>query len=505
MSGFSFPCSGIARAVVLAAAAVSLAACSNGGDSSDDQVNAELRSKLSATSLTGDPSTGRTLPSIADPLPQLGKLLFYTKALGGDGDSACVTCHHPVLGGGDDLALPVGVGADLPDLLGPGRNHSTLATHYDGGPTVPRNAPSTFNIALWDSVLFWDGRVESLGKSAGANGGDGQGIRTPDSAFGIADPDAGPNLAVSQSRFPVTSAEEMRGFLFEAGNNNAAVRDHLQQRVGGYGEAATELARNFWLSQFQTAFNSGDDAQTLITFDNIVLAIGEYERSQVFVDTPWKAFVEGDDGAIGDSAKRGALLFLNDVSEGGAGCAACHQGDFFTDEGFHVLAIPQFGRGKGNGDSADDDFGRARETGDDADRYAFRTPTLLNVAVTGPWGHDGAYDTLEGIVRHHLNPAAAVASYDYGLLPLGTQTMNAVTNTQKALDVLLARRAAGQPAIQDVDLSDGEVADLVEFLHTLTDPCVTDRACLTPWIPATDEVDPDGLSVFAIDQAGNAL
>ena len=111
--------------------------------------------------------------------------LFFTKALGGDKDSACVTCHHPLLGGGDGLALSIGVGAAEPDLLGPGR------THPAGYFNVPRNAPTTFNIGLWDQVLFFDGRVESLGKTAGMNGDDGLGIRTPDTHLGIADPNAG--------------------------------------------------------------------------------------------------------------------------------------------------------------------------------------------------------------------------------------------------------------------------------------------------------------------------
>ncbi|HBC20167.1 MAG TPA: cytochrome-c peroxidase, partial [Alcanivorax sp.] len=118
-----------------------------------------------------------------------GMQLFFSKGLGGDLDSACVSCHHPMLGGGDDLSLSIGVEAVQPDLLGPGRLHLSTGTHFDGGPTVPRNAPSTFNIVFYDEVLFHDGRVESLDKTAGLNGAGG-GIRTPDSAFGVADPDA---------------------------------------------------------------------------------------------------------------------------------------------------------------------------------------------------------------------------------------------------------------------------------------------------------------------------
>ena len=67
----------------------------------------------------------------------------------------------PGLRRGDDLALPIGISADQPALLGLGRSREGGNPH----PNVPCNAPTTFNIALWDQVLFHDGRVESLGKT----------------------------------------------------------------------------------------------------------------------------------------------------------------------------------------------------------------------------------------------------------------------------------------------------------------------------------------------------
>ena len=94
-----------------------LVGCGSSGGGVDDEIDA----LISSNGLTGDPSTGRDLPSINDPKAQLGMKLFFTKGLGGDQDSACVTCHHPVLGGGDNLSLSIGVGAVIPDLLGEGR------------------------------------------------------------------------------------------------------------------------------------------------------------------------------------------------------------------------------------------------------------------------------------------------------------------------------------------------------------------------------------------------
>jgi cytochrome c peroxidase len=450
-------------------------------------IDAQLRGAIAEAGLTGDPTTGRDLPSIDDPMAQLGKKLFYTKALGGDKDAACATCHVPTLGGGDGLSLSIGVGADDPELLGPGR------THPSGGPTVPRNAPTTFNIAMWDQVLFHDGRVESLGRTRGREGNDGMGIRTPDSAFGTADPTAGANLAIAQARFPVTSVEEMLGEELEQGQPRPVVRTHLAARIGGYGIGLAELDLNDWPDECRTVLPEDGDAPEMISYELIAEALGTYERSQVFVNTPWKAYIEGDDQALSLAAKRGALLFYQSAEQGGADCAACHTGDFFTDEHFYTLAIPQVGPGKGNGPREDDDFGRFRETQDPTDLYAFRTPSLLNVEVTGPWGHSGAYTTLEGTIRHHLNPAAAVDNFDIGQLAPDVQVASMAANTQLAVAQWHTLLKAGLPTVQLIHLTDAQVADLVEFMLALTDPCVKDAACLAPWMPAENDHDPDGL------------
>lgn len=476
-----------------------------GGCHDDKNIDADLRALIAEKGLTGDPAADRIVPSIDEPLPQLGKKLFFTKALGGDMDTACVTCHHPALGGGDALPLSIGVAAERPDLLGPGRRHAAEAPHHDGGPTVPRNAPTTFNIALWDQVIFHDGRVESLGKTRGANGADGFGIRTPDAQHGQPDAGAFLDLPHAQARFPVTSPEEMRGFSFMTGVDNAGLRVRLAERLGDYGPGEGELARNFWLEEFQAAFESNAPAERLVTFSNIARALAAYEASQLFVDSPWSRFVAGDNTALPEEAKRGALTFFRAPEAGGAGCVSCHSGDAFTDEQFHVVAIPQFGRGKGDGPTGDNDFGRFRETGVDGDRFAFRTPSLLNVQVTGPYGHTGAYSTLEEVVRHHLDAENEALRFEFAGLPAGTQIANAAANTSAAADALRRLRAAGQSKLPNVLLTDAEIAELVAFLESLTDPCVLDRACLAPWIAGAPDADPDGLRVEAVGADGQRL
>ncbi len=486
------------------------------GSSNDDNNNtnnpdptptvAEIDQQLSAIidshELTGNPFAQRNMPDINSDLAQLGKHLFFSKSLSGDNDVACASCHHPMLGGGDNLTLPIGVGAELPDLLGVGRLHDASAEHHDGGPTVPRNSPSTFNLGGWDQVLFNDGRVESIGKTPDAAGNDGFGIDTPDSPFTIADPHGGNSLAQAQARFPVTSNEEMKGFNFSA-KNNQQIREYLAMRIGGYGEAAGELDYpEFWLEKFKVAFKQPNaTAEQLITEQNISFALGQYELSQVFVNNAWANYIAGDTDALTEQQKRGAKLFYTSKEDGGANCASCHSGDFFTDEKFHNIAAPQIGRGKGDGDTTHDDFGRARVTKAMENLYQFRTPTLLNVANTGPWMHSGAYTDLKTSVKHSLNPLHGINSYDTSQL-----TQPGIQNLDKVADY--GQLASSAPNFQNsaIELDDAQVDDLVAFLHALSDPCVTDRTCLAPWIPTDDAAqDPNGFQLNAVDANGDAL
>lgn len=480
------------KLTVLCLAAINITSClDNSSPSLDDQ----LRSVISAQGLTGDPSTDKTISEINDPLPQLGMKLFFSKALGGDKDSACVTCHHPMLGGGDNLSLPIGSNAVEPDLLGPGRLHRPDVANYDGGPTVPRNAPTTFNVALYTRGMFWDSRVEKI---------DG-GIFTPASpALGVPDPDA-VDIVSAQARFPVTSVAEMRGSVFENGNPMSAVWAHLEARLGNYTIGTGELLTNQWASEFENVYGPAASIEELITFDRMVEAIGAYERSQVLINNPWKSYVEGDNTAISLAAKRGALLFFRHQQQGGAGCAQCHSGDFFTNESFHTIGTPQIGRGRGDGPTGDNDFGRFQVTGVDDDKFTFRTPSLLNVEVTGPWGHAGAYTSLEQIVRHYIDPAAALRNFDYSQLDPSVQVTNTATNTQAALDKIEQDLQAGHLTVENVALSDQDVEDLLAFLSALTDPCVKSRDCMAAWIPDDTDSDPDGLRLRAYDQNDNLL
>lgn len=466
------------------------------------EIDIELQTIIQEQGLTGDPANGRNLPSINDPIAQLGKKLFFSKSLSGDMDTACASCHHPLLGGADELSLAVGVGALNPNLLGQGREDA------DGLPDVPRNSPSVFNAGLWDHGLFLDSRVESLNPSALENGSDG-GIRTPDTPFNVSDANAGDNLPAAQARFPVTSDSEMKGTVFESGGSGDAIRNHLAERIGGYGSAAGELTTNAWIDEFQTALNSTQDATQLINFESIAFAIGEYERSMVFVDNPWFNYIQGDIDALTDQEKDGAVLFYSSVDEGGGGCSNCHTGDLFSDELFQVVAFPQFGPGKGAGATGDGDFGREGISGDRVDRFAFRTPSLLNVEVTAPYGHNGAYDNLNEVLNHYDNANNNVGNFfdDEELCDLAqfqdapncvTLYPNAEANSEAALEELQAERRNGTGLFDNTNMNNQEEQDVVAFLEALTDPCVLDEACMAPWIADENSNGPDNNQLNAV-------
>ena len=148
-------------------------------------------------------------------------------------------------------------------------------------------------------------------------------------------------------------------------------------------------------------------------------------------------------------------------------------------------------------------FGRGRVTVREEDRYKFRTPSLRNVELTGPWGHAGAYTSLEGVVRHHLDPAGALGAYQPPadlLPPMGTVLEQTASGSKLSTAPMSAKRRerflqrdawvqendtlrrniADANELAPVELSDAEVGDLMAFLASLTDPASRDLAHLVP-------------------------
>ena len=158
-----------------------------------------------------------------------------------------------------------------------------------------------------------------------------------------------------------------------------------------------------------------------------------------------------------------------DLFFGKAKCAECHNGKFFTDQKFYALALPQFGPGRTRFlDPYVRDVGRMGETDKLEDAYRFRTQTLRNVALTAPYGHNGSFATLEGIIHHHLDPINSLENWDSSqvILPKAKWLENIDFVVLK--DRLERERLKSRLDIKPIELSENEVSELVSFMHSLT-------------------------------------
>lgn len=378
---------------------------------------------------------------------KLGQLLFYDPILSGNKEVACATCHHPSLGTGDGLSLSLGDG-------GKGLGSKRIVD-YENLPEqrVPRNAQPLFNLgAKQFKTLFHDGRVQvDLSRPSG--------LRTPleeEMVEGFS------SIISAQTMFPVLSADEMAGHYSENEISEAVRRGTLTGKGGAWDliskrvQAIPEYS-DFFIDTYDHIETAQDIKFTDIS--NAVAAFMEFEwRSDT---SPFDDFLQGRlDLAI--SQEKGMELFY-----GKANCSSCHAGALFTDHQFHATGQPQVGPGKAaRFQSHSRDLGRFRVTGNIKDKYAFRTPSLRNVELTGPWGHAGAYSNLEAFVYAHLNPYLALSNYDKSNVTLTKYDANDWKIMDNANEV---KAIADSITIKPVIISDGEVTDLLAFLGTLTD------------------------------------
>jgi len=169
---------------------------------------------------------------------------------------------------------------------------------------------------------------------------------------------------------------------------------------------------------FKQAF--GEDN---ITVGNVGKAIASFQRTILSGNSPADRFDQGqEEGAISAAAQHGLILFREK-----ARCTKCHSGFNFSDEKFHNLGI--------GWDDNKVDLGRYMVTNNPEDIGAFKTPTLREIARSGPYTHDGRFKTLEEVVNFYNKGGVKNPHQDPLIIPL--------------------------------DLTDEEKRDLVAFLHTL--------------------------------------
>jgi len=291
----------------------------------------------------------------------LGKALFFDPSLGGGASIACSTCHAPKRAFSD--GRPTARGAEDTEL-------NTLGL-----------GPAAYN-RWW----FWDGRADSLW---------------------------------AQATSPIENPREMNGTRLGVVHCVATKHRPAYERVFG------SLPAN--ADRFPRAGRPADaafdglppedrDAATRI-FANAAKAIAAYERTLRPQHSRFDTYLEGKLDALTERERDGMKAFID------GGCAVCHHGPMLTDGAFHDIRMPGSSpegpaqRGRIDGVRSllaspfrkDGPFSDARAAGAglaglvpvDAMLGQVKTPSLRDVALTGPFGHGGTFKSLEDVVGHY--------------------------------------------------------------------------------------------------------
>jgi cytochrome c peroxidase len=224
-----------------------------------------------------------------------------------------------------------------------------------------RHSPTIVN-AAWGAIFMWDGRLANLEEQA-----------------------LGPIQSPGEMNMPI---------------------DQLMQRL------AT-------IPEYKPLFTAAFPGEAMSP-KTLAKAIATYERTVVSQRAPFDDWIDGNEQAISEEAKRGFALFNTKAQ-----CSSCHEGWNFTNDGFQDIGLPS------------EDIGRGKfMPGVVKMQYAFKTPGLREITRRSPYMHDGSLATLEQVIEH----------YDRG----GVE------------------RPSRSDLVKSLGLSAQEKADLVAFMNTLT-------------------------------------
>lgn len=270
---------------------------------------------------------------------ELGRQLYFDTRLSSDNTVSCASCHHPDNGYGKDTQFGVGVDGQL------------------GG----RNSPVAFNRIITD-VQFWDGRAASLEE---------------------------------QAKGPIANPIEMGNTHEQAVATIQGIDGYVRQFAKVFpdeGITIDTIAKA--IATFERALVTGPAPYDHL---EIVKSIeSQYDEDEIEVDlkeeepelyTKYITAKQVVDAKMSPSARRGAELFFSEKSN----CTACHTGANFSDELYHNLGVGM--------EAEKPDLGRFDSTKEEKDKGAFKTPTVRNITMTGPYMHDGSQKTLEEVVE----------------------------------------------------------------------------------------------------------
>ena len=361
-----------------------------------------------------------------------GESLFNTTSLSGNRDISCSSCHLDEFGSADGNPIAVGVG-------GTGEGRERLSSR--NGAMVQRNALSLIGRGNSQfTAFFWDGKVQiDQGRVVTQFGDKLQGkFSSPLAAAAV---------------LPLIERDEFLGKtgVFYENDVQRAVGDKLYYER--YLAVSDALRERFLLQETE------DDKEValalqragvslnrleLADFGNLLAQfIGENFRCST---SEWDRYLAGDKDALTADEKHGAIIFY-----GKGRCGACHSGQFFSDFEYHSIGAPQ---GYFGPHTRHRDIGRAAVTNRAKDLYKFRTPPLTGAATTSPYGHNGAFETLEEAVVHHFNPLKFYLNHD----------------DYSSADYFVIGKLLGSrdPILKAIDIhSTEDLAKLIRFIETL--------------------------------------
>lgn len=311
---------------------------------------------------------------------ELGKRLFMETLISGNKRMSCVACHNPRKGLGDGLPL---------------------SQTENGRGVLRRNSPHLFNVGLLGRrLMYWDGRVEydSTTKT----------FMTPEEGLNGVNPRGAEITKVmttalaAQAIFPLVSSNEMMGAKGE--NDIADAKDNFEawdrivlrlkndrpsdNRTFSYSDLFKRAYPNVELKNI----NIGHVGESLAAFQR------EAFQSN---GSPYNNYLRGDNSALTLQQKRGFAVFIEKR------CMNCHSGAELGNVRLFVsVGVPTWGEAP-----LVLDRGRGDIEKNDRKRFSFKTVSLLNVALTAPYMHNGAFETLRDVINHYSSVTTSLKTY----------------------------------------------------------------------------------------------
>lgn len=301
-------------------------------------------------------------------------------------------------------------------------------------PSHPADNPFSKQKADLGKLLFFDPRLSQGGQMACAS------CHDPD--LGWAD---GRTTSFGLNRQPLTrnaptvlNAAFQKQFFWDGRAESLEVQArHVMlnpAEMAGTEErvVATLSALPAYRQAFADAFGCED-----ITFDLVSKALATFERTLVGGHSRFDAFLRGRPDSLDDRQIIGLHLYRTQ-----ARCMNCHHGPAFSDGNLHNLGLSYYGR-------KFEDLGAYKTTGKAEDVGKFRTPTLRNIANTGPYMHNGLFE-LPGVIN----------MYNAGMPTLRRKE-------HQSEDPLFPTKS---PLLKPLSLSKQDMSDLLAFLDALSEP-----------------------------------